>query len=419
MIGGVAMPGLRQVLLVAMIVAAAPSIHSQSTQKVDTVYVRDTVVIHDTVTPKHTTYLLDTSSAVHKEVAELKGEFYEKALDALNRQDSSIGTIFTMITVLLAFLGLAGAYSVYSAYKARETADREAEKIRDLRTAMDKLLDATSERCETTLREMELRMKQAVVDAEDRLRRMAAMAAQIEDVRSAVEKAAAPAMEKPAESDIHLEERLKLIETADAQEAVDKFEQLVTDMEKAGISADRIPVSVHRDVGLSYMALEKWPEAIRELQAYVDSEQSDDYTMFKLAYAYSEAENYDRACLYWEKVTQIDDKYADAYYNWAADLNRVFRITGKKDVLDQALAKSQRALQLVTGREDYAYNLAGTLSLLGKKDEMLAALKEVIDFDASYRKEAREDKDFESYWSDPDFIALTADEPPKDEGEKA
>jgi hypothetical protein len=63
MIGGAAMPGLRQVLLIAMILASAPSIQSQTAQRVNTVW--DTVRAVDTVVKCMPATEVETGSSVN------------------------------------------------------------------------------------------------------------------------------------------------------------------------------------------------------------------------------------------------------------------------------------------------------------------------------------------------------------------
>jgi tetratricopeptide (TPR) repeat protein len=122
----------------------------------------------------------------------------------------------------------------------------------------------------------------------------------------------------------------------------------------------------------------------------------------------------------YERAVTLKPDFDKAFDNWAGDLTRMYRATGDRSFLETAVAKSRRALQIAPDRKDHNYNLACTLALLERKNDMLAALKEAIEYDAEHNKSmAREDEDFKAYWSDPDFIASTAERPPKDEGEKA
>ncbi len=389
------MPGLRQVLLVAMIITAAPSAPSQTPQKVDTVYVRDTVVVQDTDALKHTTYLLDSSSTVQKEVAELKGEFYEKALDALDRQDSSMGIVFGVIGLLLLIVGAMGAYTSFTAYKAHETVDREIEKIRDQRAVMDKIVQSA----QTDYGQLARQMKEA-------------------DSSARVADAVAPASSDTKKPE-PFEDRIKLIEEADATKAVDLYERLRFDLKVAGLPDDIIPSALRRNMGLNYYRLERFEKALGELLHILKDSQDDEDVLFATAHSYSELQKNEEAVKYWERVTDINSMNAAAFANWAASLASIFRATGEPSTLNDAIRNSTLAIRLAPDRKDYQYNVACAMALKGNKDRALAALKEAFVYNAKLKKAAKKDEDFKAYWNDSDFIALTAEDPPKDEGENA
>jgi len=113
----------------------------------------------------------------------------------------------------------------------------------------------------------------------------------------------------------------------------------------------------------------------------------------------------------YERAVALKPDFHKAYDNWSGDLTRLYRATGDRSALERAVAKSRCALEIAPDRKDHCYNLACALSLLGRKDDMLAALKEAIDHEPEHNKSmAREDEDFRAYWDDPDFIALTKED---------
>jgi tetratricopeptide (TPR) repeat protein len=285
------------------------------------------------------------------------------------------------------------------------------------------------------------------------------------------------------------EDRIKLIEEADATKVVDLYEQLK--LESSGVKSE-IPSSVHRNIGLSYFRLRHYEKALVELLEFLKVSSKDEDVLMAVAYSYGELRQYEEAVKFWDRVATVKPANAMAFYNWglaidrlymathdtkwldlafekyeqavtirpdmpeafnkwgvalmkmyettretkwltlslpkyerattlkpdfdkafdnwAGDLTRMYRATGDRSFLERAVEKSRRALQIAPDRKDHNYNLACTLALLERKNDMLTALKEAIEYDAEHNKSmAREDEDFKAYWSDPDFIALVGE----------
>ena len=70
------------------------------------------------------------------------------------------------------------------------------------------------------------------------------------------------------------------------------------------------------------------------------------------------------------------------------------------EVYEELLAKSP-------GDAGILYNLACAKSLLGRKDEALAHLRQSIEADPQFKKSAVEDSDFDAIRDDPEFSAIT------------
>jgi tetratricopeptide (TPR) repeat protein len=438
------------------------------------VFGADTVRTYDTVVHYDTTYLYDTTGAVQKQLNEIKSEFLDKALQSLEYSKSSLSLLLTIITVILAIIGGLFGYRLYSYSKVRDRMDNEIDKVAAARFEVSKILrDVTSKR-------------EQIMDM-------------VDSVGDAARKAVAPMeTEEAKEKRLSAEERIKLIEKADAEESIDEYEKLLFAMELEGVSKDKLPTSLHKNVGLNYYRLKRYEKAVEELLLYLAAFPNDEQSLFNVAYCFGKLKNYDKAVEFYSRLTQVDptdqvayynwannlvrlyderkdaslleeaidrykkaveinDKYDNAYYNWGATLGRLyderkdvsllekaidkckkavqinnknqkawfslsgtllrkwrytFEKTGKSDetLLKDARGHALKALEIAPEWKDRNYNLACAESLLENKPEMLKALKIAIEYDAEHKKMAREDKDFEKYWEDPDFIALTKED---------
>ncbi len=59
------------------------------------------------------------------------------------------------------------------------------------------------------------------------------------------------------------------------------------------------------------------------------------------------------------------------------------------------------------GDAGFLYNLACAESLLGRKEEALEHLRQSVEADADFKKNALEDPDFDAIRDDPEFSAIT------------
>jgi hypothetical protein len=138
------MPAYTKIAILALaltVIACAVSAQTVDTV-VDTLFIHDTTVVFDSTVFQHTTYVLDSSTNYQKDLAELKGEFYDKALDGLQGQKDVVGWLLTLIGVIVAVVGAVSIYGGISARKERETADKELREMRSLRTEMEKLYES-------------------------------------------------------------------------------------------------------------------------------------------------------------------------------------------------------------------------------------------------------------------------------------
>ena len=112
----------------------------------------------------------------------------------------------------------------------------------------------------------------------------------------------------------------------------------------------------------------------------------------------------------YERANALDPDDDEILDTWSGDLIRMYVATQNQEFLNQALEKSRTALNDAPDRKDYNYHIACALALMKKKEEMLAALREAVEYDVEHKKLAREDEDFKAYWDDPDFKALVGEE---------
>jgi len=565
------MPKLRKYILAVLLTSAACAVMAQTPapHKTDTVY--DTVwdTVNDTV-------------QVAPVNADTDDRYYRLAEKAIDHR-------MTVITVLLTFIGLMlASFSVALVVEGRRAArkiDQELELSRKdvanaILTAKSETLEArNSIKCDLEVLKIETKAElekvrsetdasvkdirrlkdeaqQHILDTKEQAKKeldeiteakkkVFEQAAEIEtriaELTLKTEKPIREAEQKATGTPgINFDEKLKLIESADAEEAIKQYEMLIADMQKEGVPLTKIPSSLRRNIGFSYYGLGRHEEALPELQEYLKESPQDEDALDTLAHSFYILGNYmecigclakltslnpdnDRAFFNWgltcsrmfdktqetrwldlafekyersiflkpndhaafhnwgidlgkmydatkgikwlhlgcqksEQAVTIKPDHHWAFYNWGTMLGKLYdatretkwldlafqkfeqatsikadfpeaynnlanvflrryHLTHEKKNLEEALEKNSRALELAPERKDYNYNRACALALLGKKDDMLAALKEAIAYDNEYKKMAHEDddKDFKSYWDDPEFIALTKE----DGGEQA
>ena len=393
----------------------------------------DTVRAYDTVVHYDTTYLYDTTLAVQRQLSEMKSEFYDKAIQSLDDKRSNVNIILIIIAILTAIMTIVFGFMTWLMHRSRGEMDRETKEIRDRKDAIDKLSD------EIMLRER--RFKQSMAEIEGRAERI---------VAAAEKKAQEKSITSP-------DEKIKLINEADAEQSIEEYEKLLFAMEVEGVSKDRLPTSLHKNVGLNYYRLNRYEKAVEEFLLYLDAFPNDELSLFSVAYCYNKLKNYENCIGFYRRLTQIDPTNYLAYTNWGVALGKLYderkdvslleeaidknkkaleindkshlawsnqsaalfkkwhyivEETGKSDetLLNDARGYALKALEIAPERKDRNFNLACAESLLENKTEMLKALKIAIEYDPELKKAARDDVDFAKYRDDPDFIALTKED---------
>jgi tetratricopeptide (TPR) repeat protein len=175
-----------------------------------------------------------------------------------------------------------------------------------------------------------------------------------------------------------------------------------------GLALDSLYMATHDTKWLD-LAFEKYEQAVTLKPDMPEAFNKWGVALMKMFEATRETKWLTLSLPKYERATILKPDFDKAFDNWSGDLTRMYRSTGNRSFLEKAVEKSRRALEIAPDRKDHNYNLACTLSLLERKNDMLAALREAIEYEPEHNKSmAREDEDFKAYWSHPDFIALTA-----------
>jgi tetratricopeptide (TPR) repeat protein len=74
---------------------------------------------------------------------------------------------------------------------------------------------------------------------------------------------------------------------------------------------------------------------------------------------------------------------------------------------EKAVEVYERLLAETPGNAGFLYNLACAESLLGRKEDALEHLRQSVEADAIFKRNALEDPDFDAIRDDPDFSAIT------------
>ena len=433
----------------------------------------DTVHTYDTVVHYDTTYLYDTTVAVQEQLNEIKSEFYDRAMQSIDDKRKTINKMLEIISVILIVISLVFAFMTYLMQRSRQAVDNEIKEIRERRLAIDRVYDEIVSR--------EKRIKKLILEIEERAEKSVAAAER-------------EAMEKSIRSP---EERIRLINEAEAERSIEEYERLLFEMEFLGIPKSKLPTSLIKNVGLKYFIVANYEKALDELLAYTKVEPTDcdalfiaarcheglrnhwgaiawydalikadpsniigyNYWVFnnwgvnleRLFYEQKDTSFLEQAIEKYKMAVDIDERFYEAHFNWGVALMNLGSVRQDVSILNEALAKYRKtleidekahkaygnlsitllmkmhlhpivdsaveakamalkALELAPHRKDYYYLIACADARLGKKSEMLEALKIAIEHDTMFKKDAKEKKDFEKYWDDPDFIALTKED---------
>ncbi len=108
---------------------------------------------------------------------------------------------------------------------------------------------------------------------------------------------------------------------------------------------------------------------------------------------------YEESLAAYNKAIELKLDYVRAWDNKGVALAKLGR-------REEALAAHNKAIELKPDFANSWFNKACCLSFLKNKPESLKSLAEAIRLDHNYKKQAKEDKDFELLWVDPDFKKL-------------
>ena len=185
------------------------------------------------------------------------------------------------------------------------------------------------------------------------------------------------------------------IESADAgehQKAIDHFKK-VLEIDPDFFEAWHYLGTVYDEMGDYQEAVENMRKALELNKEYSDA-------WADIAFVYIRMENYSDALECMKIAAELE---SDNYEIWY-DLGY---INYELDNQEQAVECYNKALELTERTHiDSLYNLACSLSLLGKKKEAIAVLKEAIEIEPEIIKEIKDDEDFKDLKTEKDFEKL-------------
>jgi tetratricopeptide (TPR) repeat protein len=476
------MPKLRKYILAALLTATACAAVAQTPapRKTDTVY--DTVwdTVHDTVQGMHVG-------------ADTDDRYYRLAEKAIDHRMTTITVILSIIGLLLASFSVALVVEGRRAARKIEqelesarkdvanailTAQKETLEARriiegdldELKIATKAELEKVRSETDTSVRDIRRltgEAQQHILDAKEQAKRdlegiaearknadqqAAELKTRIAELDRMTEKPIREAEQKAAGAPgINFEEKLKFIESADAEEAIKQYELLIADMKKGGVPQTKIPSSLHRNIGLNYYRLKRYEKAVSELLEYLKDAPNDEYSLFVVAYAYHELRDYETAAKYYERLTVVNPAHAIAFNNWGTALYKLYDVTKEIKWLDLACQKYEQAIIIKADFYEAFYgwgfalltlhavtkdkkhfddaivkieeslkfdpqyaparlSLAEVHGYAGDRERMIEPLKKAISLDAKQKKLARESKFLKAFRDDPEFIALTKED---------
>ncbi len=157
-------------------------------------------------------------------------------------------------------------------------------------------------------------------------------------------------------------------------------------------------------------AIEKYQKAAEIKPGYYDAIHNCATALEDLHIETNKLDYLNQSIKKYEEAINIRKDFSQPHFNFCSALIFFFHAKQESSILDDALMHGKKVLELDPNEKNIYYNIACVYSLKEMKNEMLKSLKEVIEFDSKHKKMAREDKDFEKYREDPDFIALTKED---------
>lgn len=139
------------------------------------------------------------------------------------------------------------------------------------------------------------------------------------------------------------------------------------------LKADPKDPQRHVNVGWAYLELERYNEAIKEINNAINIDNQFFPAYFNLGLAYMQVQKYDLAVEAFKKALVIQPRSPQVKVN----LGIVYNKLGKHDV---ALKELQDAYQLNRGSVETIYEIGYTYELLGNKEEALYQYQSALQF---------------------------------------
>jgi tetratricopeptide (TPR) repeat protein len=373
-----------------------------------------------------------------EERLQLRSEMYDKGIDSISSNQSNIKIMLAIIGIMLA---IAGYYGITIRKEAKED-------LREIKKYKDEI-----EQCMVEIKQYKEKAKSDVSEISEAKKSIYEMKEFTPEMKKIITEISAKQFEdvgrRAKEENItDFSERMKLISESDTHTAIREYENLIFELKTRNMTKEGVPSGLHRTMGINYYELENYRNALEEFELYLGKFPKDEDVLFYAGYINTQLGDYEKAIKYYHDITDFNNRNYKAFTNWGSVLLRLYDVRNDPILLKEAREKYKRAIainpisyitydglitvllkmwrhnptreRLLEAKElakkvielnpenkSHYYNLACSESLLEEKNEMLKHLKIAIDYDAEYKEIAREDKDFEKYWDDPDFKALT------------
>ena len=199
----------------------------------------------------------------------------------------------------------------------------------------------------------------------------------------------------PENVDVLLEKGISLSKLERHEEALSTFDKAI-----------RITPNLFEawhNKGITLNELKRYEEALKAFDIGTQINPKDSHCWNNKGHTLYILQRYPSAMSAYEQALRLDVNNAEAWNNKGLVLSM---LAGYGD----AIEAYNMAINVNRNLPEAWYNKACALSALSQKDQMLANLTEAIRLNKEWKQEARKEKQFKSFWDDPDFIALTRDD---------
>ncbi len=187
---------------------------------------------------------------------------------------------------------------------------------------------------------------------------------------------AIPALEKAVE--LNPQETRSFYFIGRAYEEQKNFEKAVNAYMRFAESDPENPEDVYLKMGLAQMEIKDFSGAIDSLEKAVENNPQEDSIKYKLAQAYQEAEQYEKAENTYKELAEVNPDEARVYYN------TIMQMYDKANMPDEAIAAAKDLVDLDPENADAVYNLGYMYVKEERFKEAVDVFKRAIDLRPSF-----------------------------------